>query len=164
MPANVTKQMKTTMVVKYLVGCDGKRSNVRAAMGASYTGHDYPQTFLLADIEVSQAEAERTGWDKHTMNTIIDSVSGSFVLLVHLQGTRWRTYFCQKGLTRGNLTPEFLQQQWEKHFPPPGPFKVSEFKDMAFFEVSCKLASTYRMGNLTPEFLQQQWEKHFPPP
>jgi len=148
MPSEVTRTMKTTVKAKYLVGCDGKRSDVRTAMGASYEGHDYEETFLLADVEIPQAEVERTGWGKHIMNVIIDSETGSFVLLIHLQETRWRTYFCQKGLNHDNLTPEFIQQKWKQHFPAPGPFVPTEFKDMAFFEVSCKLAETFRKGRV----------------
>lgn len=36
----------------YLVGCDGGRSSVRRAAGIPFRGAAYPQTFLLADLEV----------------------------------------------------------------------------------------------------------------
>jgi 2-polyprenyl-6-methoxyphenol hydroxylase-like FAD-dependent oxidoreductase len=37
---------------RYLVGCDGARSTVRRAAGIPFQGDAYPQTFVLADLEV----------------------------------------------------------------------------------------------------------------
>ncbi|MFP6559334.1 FAD-dependent monooxygenase [Paraburkholderia sp. B3] len=37
---------------KWLVGCDGAHSKVRSALGLSFEGEQYPQTFALADMEV----------------------------------------------------------------------------------------------------------------
>lgn len=37
---------------KWLVGCDGAHSKVRSALGLSFEGEQYPQTFALADVEV----------------------------------------------------------------------------------------------------------------
>lgn len=148
MPASVTARMATTMIAKYVVGCDGKQSAVRTAMGASYEGHDYTDIFLLADVEIPLAEVERTGYHKHSLHFVMDAPTGSLVLLVRLQETKWRTYFCQRGLSRDNLTPEFIQEKWHQFIPMPGPFVPTQFKDMAFFEVSCKLASTYRKGRV----------------
>jgi hypothetical protein len=99
----------------------------------------------LADAEVPLDQVEGTDWDSG-INVVVDSQTGSFVLLMRLQETRWRTYYCAKGLTQDDLTPEFIQEKWQQLVPPPGPFKPTEFKDMAFFEVSCKLASTYQRG------------------
>jgi 2-polyprenyl-6-methoxyphenol hydroxylase-like FAD-dependent oxidoreductase len=37
---------------RYVVGCDGAHSSVRHAAGIAFEGAAYPQTFLLADLEV----------------------------------------------------------------------------------------------------------------
>jgi 2-polyprenyl-6-methoxyphenol hydroxylase-like FAD-dependent oxidoreductase len=37
---------------RYLVGCDGARSTVREGAGIPFEGGTYPQTFVLADLEV----------------------------------------------------------------------------------------------------------------
>jgi len=37
---------------RYLVGCDGARSSVRHGAGIPFEGGAYPQTFVLADLEV----------------------------------------------------------------------------------------------------------------
>jgi len=147
-PEHLREVVCTTFTASYLIGCDGKQSGVRSAMDVSYDGHDYPQTFLLADVEVPEEEIERVGFHEHTMHVALDSGSGVFLLFVHLQHTRWRTYCCQKGLTRDNLSPEFLQEKWQMFLPGPGPFKPTEFVDLAFFEISCKLAGSFRKGRV----------------
>ncbi|MFF0131714.1 FAD-dependent monooxygenase [Streptomyces mirabilis] len=40
----------------YVVGCDGAHSTVRAEAGIGFEGYAYPQTFLLADLEVDGLE------------------------------------------------------------------------------------------------------------
>ncbi|MEV0740534.1 FAD-dependent monooxygenase [Streptomyces sp. NPDC050549] len=40
----------------YVVGCDGAHSTVRAQAGIGFEGYAYPQTFLLADLEVDGLE------------------------------------------------------------------------------------------------------------
>lgn len=38
---------------RYVVGCDGARSTVRSLLGLPFEGGDYPETFVLADIETA---------------------------------------------------------------------------------------------------------------
>jgi 2-polyprenyl-6-methoxyphenol hydroxylase-like FAD-dependent oxidoreductase len=45
-----------TLHVRYLVGCDGAHSTVRQQAGIAFQGGTYPQTFLLADLEVDGLE------------------------------------------------------------------------------------------------------------
>jgi 2-polyprenyl-6-methoxyphenol hydroxylase-like FAD-dependent oxidoreductase len=42
----------------YVVGCDGAHSTVRAQAGIGFEGYAYPQTFLLADLEVDGLEPD----------------------------------------------------------------------------------------------------------
>jgi 2-polyprenyl-6-methoxyphenol hydroxylase-like FAD-dependent oxidoreductase len=37
---------------RWLVGCDGAHSKVRATLGLDFEGGQYPQTFMLADLEI----------------------------------------------------------------------------------------------------------------
>ncbi|MEV4445578.1 MULTISPECIES: FAD-dependent monooxygenase [Streptomyces] len=45
-----------TVNARYIVGCDGAHSTVRAQAGIGFEGYAYPQTFLLADLEVDGLE------------------------------------------------------------------------------------------------------------
>ena len=43
----------STLKIKYLVGCDGAKSQVRKSMGLSFAGGTYESEFLLADAKIS---------------------------------------------------------------------------------------------------------------
>ncbi|MGJ3558501.1 FAD-dependent oxidoreductase [Streptomyces sp. INA 01156] len=43
---------------RYVVGCDGAHSTVRGQSGIGFEGYAYPQTFLLADLEVDGLEPD----------------------------------------------------------------------------------------------------------
>jgi 2-polyprenyl-6-methoxyphenol hydroxylase-like FAD-dependent oxidoreductase len=45
-----------TLAARYVVGCDGAHSTVRQQAGIQFAGGTYPQTFLLADLEVDGLE------------------------------------------------------------------------------------------------------------
>ncbi|MFI8835832.1 FAD-dependent monooxygenase [Streptomyces afghaniensis] len=45
-----------TVRARYVVGCDGAHSTVRDEAGIAFEGRAYPQTFLLADLEVDGLE------------------------------------------------------------------------------------------------------------
>lgn len=47
---------RETVRARYVVGCDGAHSTVRAQAGIPFEGYAYPQTFLLADLEVDGLE------------------------------------------------------------------------------------------------------------
>lgn len=47
-----------TVQARYVVGCDGAHSTVRAQAGIGFEGYAYPQTFLLADLEVDGLEPD----------------------------------------------------------------------------------------------------------
>ncbi|MEV0637497.1 FAD-dependent monooxygenase [Streptomyces sp. NPDC050619] len=47
-----------TVRARYVVGCDGAHSTVRAQAGIAFDGYAYPQTFLLADLEVDGLEPD----------------------------------------------------------------------------------------------------------
>ena len=43
---------RKTIDCRWLVGCNGAHSKVRSALGIDFQGERYPQTFVLADLEV----------------------------------------------------------------------------------------------------------------
>ncbi|MEU2982367.1 FAD-dependent monooxygenase [Streptomyces hirsutus] len=47
-----------TVEARYVVGCDGAHSTVRSQSGIGFEGYAYPQTFLLADLEVDGLEPD----------------------------------------------------------------------------------------------------------
>jgi len=69
---------------KWLVGCDGAHSKVRTALGLSFEGEQYPQTFALADVDVdwtlprgSMYRFERTGSTHAKTSAVAVPIRGS---------------------------------------------------------------------------------------
>jgi 2-polyprenyl-6-methoxyphenol hydroxylase-like FAD-dependent oxidoreductase len=48
--------IEESVAARYVVGCDGAHSTVRAQADIGFEGYAYPQTFLLADLEVDGLE------------------------------------------------------------------------------------------------------------
>jgi 2-polyprenyl-6-methoxyphenol hydroxylase-like FAD-dependent oxidoreductase len=73
----------------YVVGCDGKRSLVREAIGATLEGPDYPMHLVLGDF--------RLRWDapRDEASYIIDH--GTFFVLVPLPDGQWRVVVAHPG-------------------------------------------------------------------
>jgi len=68
-----------TLRCRWLVGCDGAHSTVRQALGLSYEGAQYPQTFALADVDVDwpfpRGPMYRFEWsDERRANTSVAAV------------------------------------------------------------------------------------------
>ncbi|MEU3949673.1 FAD-dependent monooxygenase [Streptomyces sp. NPDC029526] len=49
---------RESVTARYVVGCDGAHSTVRSRAGIPFEGHAYPQTFLLADLDVDGLEPD----------------------------------------------------------------------------------------------------------
>ncbi|MFE9022618.1 FAD-dependent monooxygenase [Streptomyces sp. NPDC007808] len=47
---------RETVAARHVVGCDGAHSTVRTLAGIAFEGHAYPQTYLLADLDVDGLE------------------------------------------------------------------------------------------------------------
>jgi 2-polyprenyl-6-methoxyphenol hydroxylase-like FAD-dependent oxidoreductase len=75
---------------RWLVGCDGAHSKVRATLGLDFAGGQYPQTFILADLEVDW-DLPRGRMDR--FNTGVAGQPGSMALAavpVHGSSRRYR--------------------------------------------------------------------------
>ncbi len=67
---------------QYLAGCDGKHSAVRAALGTSFDGKDYPMYFALGDF--------RLDWDISTREVQYCVYEDGFFILVPIGEGMWR--------------------------------------------------------------------------
>ncbi|MEO0934792.1 MAG: FAD-dependent monooxygenase, partial [Cyanobacteria bacterium J06641_2] len=68
---------------KYLVGCDGARSQVRKSLGLSFTGSTFGEVFYVADMQVD--------WDMEDDTLYTCLGKDSFVALFPMEGEKcWR--------------------------------------------------------------------------
>lgn len=73
----------------YVVGCDGKNSIVRGAIGATWDGWDYPMHFLLGDFQL--------GWDRAETHAYYYVFEETFLVMVPIGGGQWRVVVKRDG-------------------------------------------------------------------
>jgi 4,5-epoxidase len=69
----------------WLVGCDGAHSAVRGLMGVDFEGRPFPETWILADVELTE---KRLGVDEGSMWLH----PGGMIGMVPLPGGTWRIF------------------------------------------------------------------------
>jgi hypothetical protein len=88
---------------RYVVGCDGAHSTVRTQAGIAFEGHAYPQTFLLADLEVD-------GLEPGAAHTYLTAAGMLFFFPLGTPAT-WRMIAMRPPGTSGDeVTLDLLQQ------------------------------------------------------
>jgi 2-polyprenyl-6-methoxyphenol hydroxylase-like FAD-dependent oxidoreductase len=85
---------------RYVAGCDGMNSSVRTTEGIDFLGSRYPQTFLLADLEVDGLEAG-------TVNACL-SAAGPLLFFPLHRPAPWRVIAMRSDSGRGDDTQAVL--------------------------------------------------------
>jgi 2-polyprenyl-6-methoxyphenol hydroxylase-like FAD-dependent oxidoreductase len=126
---------------RYVAGCDGAHSTVRERSGISFEGYDYPQTFLLADLEVD-------GLEPDTQHAFVTSTG---LLLFFPLGTpaTWRLITMRSPRDPvGPVTLGQLQELADRHAGPG--LRLHDPVWMTDFTLHNRGAAHYRSG---PVFL-----------
>jgi 2-polyprenyl-6-methoxyphenol hydroxylase-like FAD-dependent oxidoreductase len=129
-----------TITAGYVVGCDGAHSRVRHELGLTFTGHPYPQDWLLADVLLD--------WDRRE-----DAAHAFFrpdglpLICFPIRGHRWRLTLPFAGNRSGQApTLEEIQQLTDQRAPEP--VTVSDPTWLANFRCHRRSASAYRRGRV----------------
>ena len=131
---------------RYLVGCDGARSTVRNGAQIPFTGRAYPQTFLLADLEVD-GELERD-----TVHAYI-AAAGMLFLFPLGRPASWRML---------GMQPRTTANERDQHPPEPsledaqaladsfsgGRLRLRDPVWLSEFRVHLRQATHYRAGRV----------------
>mmetsp|Transcript_15686 Transcript_15686/g.46933 ORF Transcript_15686/g.46933 Transcript_15686/m.46933 type:complete len:547 (+) Transcript_15686:284-1924(+) len=141
LPPALAALTSTSLSARFAVGADGKQSMVRESLGLGYEGHEYAQSFFLADVELEEGVAEATGWERG-LHAVIEA-DGAFLLFIRLQGNVFRTYYCAAGMEPEQCTQEFLKERWAAKVPGGFPLKITRFEAPSTFSVSCRLVTHY---------------------
>jgi 2-polyprenyl-6-methoxyphenol hydroxylase-like FAD-dependent oxidoreductase len=129
-----------TITAQYVVGCDGAHSRVRRELGLTFSGHPYPQDWLLADVLLD--------WDPgQDAAHAFFRPDGLPVIFFPMRAHRWRLTLPFAGTRNGQApTLEEIQQLTDQRAPRP--VTVSDPTWLANFRCHRRSASAYRRGRV----------------
>lgn len=139
----------------YIIGCDGAHSTVRKQCGFSFDGHEYPESFSLADATVSAP------YSHSDMHIFIGSTTGAVALfplpedkkvrivVSHSPTSNEAKSFLQmhSGDTPGTFTRcSLTQEQMEEYLKRHGitDLKIEDVAWLSDFHIHKRIASKWR--------------------
>lgn len=137
-----------SVACRWLVGCDGAHSKVRPALGLSFDGKHFPQTFALADLEVQWAlprgRAYRFNHRKTGSTLVAIPVNGS--------GRRYRLSMVLPDAGSGDAappaSPDLAQiTGWMSPLLPPGT-GLASLHWSSVYRVSHRIVPAYSSGRV----------------
>jgi len=130
-----------TLTAPYVIGCDGARSTVRAALGVAFEGMTYPETTILATTRFPFEEY----LDGISNVSYCWKEGGNFSLL-KVPG-RWRVsiYPQEDQPLEEQLTPRAIEESLQVIVPKPEAFEVLEVRP---YRVHMRIVANYRCGRV----------------
>ncbi len=125
-----------TVRARWIVGCDGAHSTVRHALGATFNGHAYAETFVLADIQVD--------WDAEPDRVATYFASDGVVAMFPLPGGRWRVVGTGAELLGEQPTLDDVRALVERRVGTPVPMHDPRW--ITTFKVNCRQVDRYVHG------------------
>jgi 2-polyprenyl-6-methoxyphenol hydroxylase-like FAD-dependent oxidoreductase len=119
---------------RWVVGCDGAHSAVRHALGASFGGHTYEDTFVLADAHLD--------WDVPATRITTFLAHDGVAAFFPLGGTRWRVVVSAAAALGDQPTLADVRALCEQRAGRPVP--ISDAGWIAPFRIHCRQVTAYR--------------------
>ena len=127
----------TTVHGRFLVGCDGAHSAVRAALGIGFHGAEYNETFALADV--------RMAWPLPRGEVQLFLSPAGLAVVAPLPDERWRVVASVRDAD-GPPTRAGLQEILERRGPQRHRARVEELLWASEFRIAHRIADRFRLG------------------
>lgn len=128
-----------TARARYLVGCDGARSEVRRALDIAFEGSTEPQTFLLGDVRID-------GGGLDHKNIYLWWRRGGTIALFPFEEETWRIFAIRENGAAADIPPTLdeLQGQADRYGPPG--LRLRDPSWLSAFRINERVATRYRVG------------------
>jgi len=125
---------------RYVVGCDGAHSTVRAQAGIGFRGEMYPQTFLLADLDAD-------GLAKGSVHSFLGA-SGPLFFFPLGRPAPWRMLTMRSGLDQAGQPVSLAELRAQCDLATGGLVRLRDPVWATAFSVHHRHATAYRSGRL----------------
>jgi 2-polyprenyl-6-methoxyphenol hydroxylase-like FAD-dependent oxidoreductase len=124
---------------EWVIGCDGAHSTVRSSAGIDFEGHEFPQQFMLADVNME--------WDVSSNQAHLFAEPEGLLALFPMPGGRVRV-IASNPADSSNTTPtlEDCQKLIAKRASPD--WKVTDLHWSSVFRIHSRHVHTLRKGCL----------------
>jgi 2-polyprenyl-6-methoxyphenol hydroxylase-like FAD-dependent oxidoreductase len=140
-----------TVRCKWLVGCDGAHSKVRSALGLSFEGEQYPQTFALADLDVDWTLPRGPGY-RFELTDPAHAKTSVMAIAIRGSARRYRLSMVVPDELAASLTnvaaPDFETMSALLLPSLPAGTRLSSMRWSSVYRVSHRIASAYRRGRV----------------
>lgn len=139
------KNNQQTLHCRYMVSCEGASSTIRKQLGLTFTGITYPETFILADVELShwtQSTEQINAW-YHTEGLVVAGPmpeTNRWLLFTYLNTTDLPQYSLP-------ITATLVQQLLRDRTPHKN-VVVKKTYWISDFKIHCRMVDRYRLGNV----------------
>ncbi len=128
-----------TARARYLVGCDGARSEVRRALDIPFEGSTEPQTFLLGDVRID-------GGGLDHKNIYLWWRRGGTIALFPFEENTWRIFAMRETDSAADVPPALDELQGHAdRYGPPG-MRLRDPSWLSAFKINERVAARYRVG------------------
>jgi 3-(3-hydroxy-phenyl)propionate hydroxylase len=137
-----TGPLAGTLRARYVIAADGMKSTVRDTLGIEFSGHTYPERFLVISTSAPLKELMP---DIASVNYVADPVDWH-VLMQNPSG--WRILFpapFDEGTNEELLAPENVRRQFARVLPD---YEGDAIDWVTIYEVHRKVAASMRSGNV----------------
>jgi 2-polyprenyl-6-methoxyphenol hydroxylase-like FAD-dependent oxidoreductase len=133
-------QGSTTLEFDWVVGADGARSSVRRAMGVTFDGFTWPETFMATNVHY---DFERCGYAYSNM--IADGANWCVVARLDRQEHFWRVSYGESSDLSEEQRLERIPERYAYFMPEGLPWKLDRANS---YRVHQRSASAYRVGRV----------------
>ena len=124
----------------WVIGADGARSTVRQAMGATFDGFTWPETFMATNVYY---DFEGCGYA--FANMVADAADWAIVAKIDRQDHFWRISYEESSELSEEQRLARIPERYRHFMPEPKPWQLERANS---YRVHQRSASTYRAGNV----------------